>query len=81
MDMAAYEFVWKGEESLNPKEQAEIYAIYKNAGILTADEIRAELGRSRYRGRGSLNRISKTAESPKSRRTKGLKSWESRKAR
>ncbi|EMU4915606.1 TPA: phage portal protein, partial [Neisseria gonorrhoeae] len=45
MDMAAYEFVWKGEESLNPKEQAEIYAIYKNAGILTADEIRAELGK------------------------------------
>ena len=45
MDMAAYEFVWKEEESLNPKEQAEIYAIYKNAGILTADEIRAELGK------------------------------------
>ena len=45
MDMAAYEFVWQEEESLNPKEQAEIYAIYKNAGILTADEIRAELGK------------------------------------
>ena len=45
MDMAAYEFVWKEEESLNPKEQAEIYAIYKNAGILTANEIRAELGK------------------------------------
>lgn len=45
MDMAAYEFVWREEESLNPKEQAEIYAIYKNAGILTADEIRAELGK------------------------------------
>ena len=45
MNMAAYEFVWKEEESLNPKEQAEIYAIYKNAGILTADEIRAELGK------------------------------------
>lgn len=45
MDMATYEFVWKEEESLNPKEQAEIYAIYKNAGILTADEIRAELGK------------------------------------
>ena len=45
MGMAAYEFVWKEEESLNPKEQAEIYAIYKNAGILTADEIRAELGK------------------------------------
>ncbi|WP_016686385.1 phage portal protein [Neisseria sicca] len=45
MDMASYEFVWQEEESLNPKEQAEIYAIYKNAGILTADEIRAELGK------------------------------------
>ena len=45
MDMAAYEFVWKEEESLNPKEQAEIYAIYKNAGILTANEIRADLGK------------------------------------
>lgn len=45
MDMATYEFVWREEESLNPKEQAEIYAIYKNAGILTADEIRAELGK------------------------------------
>ena len=45
MDMAAYEFVWQEEESLNPKEQAEIYAIYKNAGILTADEIRADLGK------------------------------------
>lgn len=45
MDMAAYEFVWREEESLNPKEQAEIYAIYKNAGILTADEIRADLGK------------------------------------
>lgn len=45
MDMAAYEFVWQEEESLNPKEQAEIYAIYKNAGILTADEIRTELGK------------------------------------
>ena len=45
MDMAAYEFVWKEEKSLNPKEQAEIYAIYKNAGILTTDEIRAELGK------------------------------------
>ncbi|ANJ48014.1 TPA: phage portal protein [Neisseria gonorrhoeae] len=52
MDMAAYEFVWKGEESLNPKEQAEIYAIYKNAGILTADEIRAELGKEPLPGQG-----------------------------
>lgn len=45
MDMADFEFVWQEEQALDPKQQAEIYAVYKNAGILTADEIRAEMGK------------------------------------
>lgn len=39
------EFVWNEEEAQSPKEQAEIFAMYAGAGILTIDEIRAELGR------------------------------------
>lgn len=45
MDMVGYEFVWVEDQAQDPKEQAEIFAIYKNAGILTQNEIRAELGR------------------------------------
>lgn len=45
MDMADYEFVWQEETVQSPAEQAQIYAAYINAGVLTVDEVREELGK------------------------------------
>jgi len=38
------EFGWVDEEALDPKEKAEVHAIYVTSGILTADEVREEMG-------------------------------------
>ena len=45
MNMADFEFVWSDETALSAKEQAEIFATYVGAGVLTVNEVRAELGR------------------------------------
>jgi hypothetical protein len=39
------EFVWEQDRTLNPLEQAKIDDIYVRAGILSIDEVRAELGK------------------------------------
>lgn len=38
------EFVWEEEDALDPLIQQQIHVAYVNAGILTADEVRAEMG-------------------------------------
>lgn len=40
------EFVWDEEVAVDPKVQADIYCQYINSGVLTVDEVRAELGYS-----------------------------------
>lgn len=45
MGLPEFEFVWASEEALSAQEQATIWATYLNAGVLTVDEVRAELGR------------------------------------
>lgn len=45
MDAPDLEFVWDEEEAVDPKTQAEINCQYVAAGILTADEVRADMGR------------------------------------
>ncbi len=39
------EFVWDSEQELDPATRAQIHVAYKNAGILSTDEVRADLGR------------------------------------
>lgn len=39
------EFVWVGDKEQDPKVAAEIHAIYLDKGVLTADEVRADIGR------------------------------------
>lgn len=39
------EFVWEQDRTLNPLEQAKIDDIYVRAGVLSIDEVRAELGK------------------------------------
>lgn len=39
------EFVWEEDEALDPEVQSRINVAYVNAGILLADEVRADLGR------------------------------------
>lgn len=39
------EFVWDGDKELDPVAQAQLHVAYKNAGILTVDEVRADIGR------------------------------------
>ncbi|MDO5686764.1 MAG: phage portal protein [Neisseria sp.] len=46
LDAPEYEFIWDDEDSIDPKAQADINCQYVAAGILTADEVRAELGRA-----------------------------------
>jgi len=47
------EFVWVQKNALQPKEQAEIHAIYLANGVLDVDEVRKEIG---YAARGSGGR-------------------------
>jgi hypothetical protein len=39
------EFVWEQDRTLNPLDQAKIDDIYVRAGVLSIDEVRAELGK------------------------------------
>lgn len=45
MDMPDLEFVWNDAEAVDAKARAEINCQYVAAGILTRDEVRAEMGR------------------------------------
>lgn len=44
MDMADLEFVWSDEKAVDAKTRAEINCQYVTAGIMTRDEVRAEMG-------------------------------------
>lgn len=45
MGMPDLEFVWEEVDAVSPTEQAAINVQYVTAGILTADEVRADMGR------------------------------------
>lgn len=44
LDAADYEFLWVDEKSVDPLIQAQINTMYVNAGILSANQVRADLG-------------------------------------
>lgn len=47
-DAADYEFVWKGDDELDPKKRQEITSAYVDQGLLTVNEGRTDMGREPY---------------------------------
>lgn len=48
LDAEDYEFIWKGDDELDPKKRQEITSGYLRDGLLTVNEARADIGREPY---------------------------------
>lgn len=48
LDAADYEFIWKGDDELDPKKRQEITSAYVDQGLLTVNEGRSDMGREPY---------------------------------
>ncbi len=86
MNEPALEFVWVGDDAIDPLEQAQTLQILVSAGIKPREEARADLGRGAGPGRrgrrrawGSSIRIT-TSRGDSRRRTERLPPWAARRA-
>jgi hypothetical protein len=50
LDAEDYEFVWKGDDELDPLKRQQITSGYLRDGLLTINEARADMGREPYEG-------------------------------
>lgn len=48
LDAADFEFIWKGDDELDPKKRQEITSAYVDQGLLTVNEGRSDMGREPY---------------------------------